>query len=216
MLLWSIAKGIFTHDESLIINSLIYQDYKDWSLINGGADMGLSERVPINTKYGSVACWICPDGEVMGVHGSHTSTVIEAPEVFDLGKEEAEGLFAAGEEKAVLTHLIKQGWVRIRYQGSCYFVSVNFLTFECRKNLTSWSLGVLKSYPDRESATVIIDELENNNTCKVSLKSISVGDFSHNGSLKVNSQVYQDYKDWTLISSGSVTRRFYKFCQGKN
>ena len=50
----------------------------------------------------SIAGWLSPEGNFIGLHGSHTSTVLENPKVFGLSTNEAESLFSCGEEEASL------------------------------------------------------------------------------------------------------------------
>jgi len=143
-----------------------------------------------------MACWISPAGDIIGVHGSHTSTVIEAPETFGLSGEDALSLFNTGEELSVLRRLVNRNWIRIRYQAGCFYVSVKSLLPNTRDRLQRWALLVINSSMD--NSTVIIEELSSSSVSKVLLKSISMGNFSHNESLSIISII--DYEEWSLIS----------------
>jgi len=147
----------------------------------------------------SLAYWINPNGNVIGTHGSHTSTVMESPCLFGLTVDEAKCLFANGEEIAVLQRLVRLGWIRIRFQGSCYFISVNMLNKPSKLLLCSWALGVLALHNDRKENVVVIEELKVLRVSKISLGAMSVGNFTSNNSLVVGSWTSFEYADWSLM-----------------
>ena len=149
----------------------------------------------------SEAHWLSPKGDLIGTHGSHTSTVIEMPEIFGLSREDAESLFIKGEELAVLTHLIEQGWIRIRFHNNNYLVSANTLSSECRNNIIRWASGVLDEQPDRENTAVIIEELSGSFIRVVSIKNASLGDFSNDISLDIDPLSDQFFMEWSLVYS---------------
>jgi len=151
-------------------------------------------------KTGDLAYWISPSGELISTHGSHTSTVVETPEVFGFTEEEVNTLFSVGEEEAVLKCLIGNGWIRLRYQAGCYFVSVLSLSPETQQRLQNWALH--EGNEDKDT-TVIIEMLVSFNVIKVTLRDVSRGVFSHDASLPIHSSV--DYDEWSLIPSSLRT-----------
>ena len=147
----------------------------------------------------SVAYWISPKGDVLGVHGSHTSTVIELSKSFGLIKSEAEALFATGEEQHVLKRLIEDNWIRIRFQNGYYFITVNLLSPKYKHFLKAWALGVLKLHPNRKNNVIIIDEFSTNKNYKILLESMSKRNFIHNDTLVIDPLLELDYKEWSIL-----------------
>ena len=147
----------------------------------------------------SPACWINPNGEIIDTHGSHTSTALEMPETFGLSQNEANLLFAKGEENAVLTKIIHNGWIRIRNQRGVYFVAISHLSENNKNNLKQWANSILKLHSYRSDAIIILDQLEPKTTCRVLLKNISIGNFTHDPSLAVQFSIKEDYDLWSLL-----------------
>ncbi|WP_461248094.1 hypothetical protein, partial [Treponema sp. R6D11] len=151
----------------------------------------------------SPAYWLSSRGEVFGVHGSHASTVIERHDVFGLSKDEAEELFKYGEEDAILKRLINVGWTRIRFQRTCYFISVKSLSAPVKGLLTSWVLRELDLHKKRGATFAVIEEIGSNHSSKVSLLNMSKGVFTHDDSLAVSTHESLDYGDWSVFPPNS-------------
>jgi len=102
------------------------------------------------------AYWISPQGNVIGVHGSHT--VISSPHSFGVTQEWAEEHFKSGEEGAVINHFLDEGWIRIRFQAGRCMVSVKRLNTRTRRLLGEWAFEVLATHPSRAKWPVSVEE----------------------------------------------------------
>jgi len=145
----------------------------------------------------SVAFWISPEGEFIGTHGSHTSTVMETPESFGLTAAEAQRLFQNGEEKAVITHLLEQGWIRGRNQFSSLFISVQTLTPAIKDFLVRYLVSVAKG----SDLKVIIDESSSGEVYRTTIQKAREGTFS-GASFQLTGQVLSEYQMWSVLGNG--------------
>ena len=104
------------------------------------------------------AYWISPQGHIIGVHGSHTDTVINSAGSFGVTKEWAEEHFKSGEEEAVINLFLDKGWIRIRFQVGRCMVSVKRLNTRTRRLLGKWAFEVLATHPGRAKWPVSVEE----------------------------------------------------------
>jgi len=117
--------------------------------------------------------WISPSGDIFGVPLTHIKAVIEDPVKFGLSvgqlkviyNKHNEGIGSEGDARdEVISLLISQGWIRIRfYPGEYYHIELNRLTQNCKDVLFEWASRVLTKYPEKESLPVVICERQNNN-----------------------------------------------------
>jgi len=112
--------------------------------------------------------WISPSGDIFGVSLTHIRAVIDNPDKFGLSVEyikavfnkHGEGIGSEGEARdEIISLLISNGWVRIRYYPGEYFhVELNRLTRSNKYFLFSWSSKILSKYPEKKSFQVVICE----------------------------------------------------------
>ena len=126
-------------------------------------------RAPIfNAKKNvSGGVWIKPDGNIFGVPLTHIRAVIEDPSYFGFSKEQlkrifkrhGEGVGSEGDGRdEVISLLISNGWVRIRYHPGDYgfHIKLRELNSIYKEYLHNWASKLLSKEPEKDSLPVRI------------------------------------------------------------
>lgn len=104
---------------------------------------------------GTEAYWIAPSGDIIPVPKLHINMVIEHPEKFRLTKKQIQEVYEKHKEpmghegkarEEIMSYLIKEGWVRIRYlpRNDSFTVQLNKLTERNKNHLYSFASEAIK------------------------------------------------------------------------
>jgi len=106
-------------------------------------------------SVGSEGYWVSPKGDIITVPHRHINTVVDHPEKFNLTKEEVKKVFEKHKEplgfegfarEEIMTNLIKDDWIRIRYipRSDSFTVQVDKMTVTKKNQLYSFAHEALK------------------------------------------------------------------------
>ena len=107
--------------------------------------------------YRKEAYWISPSGDVLKVHTTHIAEIIDKPQIFGLKTEAIKKLcnefneplgFEGKARGKIMTELIQNRWIRIRWTPKRYSYTVQMIKNEIvEKNLETW-LNTFTKKPD--------------------------------------------------------------------
>ena len=148
-------------------HGLIPLDYDEMAL-NKQLDEASAKPIFNSKEMLSGGVWISPQGDIFGVPLTHVRAVIEDPEKFGVSIDQIKAIFnkhneGIGSEGAardeIVSLLISNGWVRIRYYPGEFFrvelatVNQNYTHF-----LSSWASKVIAKDDSKRSFKVVIYE----------------------------------------------------------
>jgi len=184
----------------------------------GEETMDLFERVREGkVKFvDSQAYWISPSGEITSVGLKHINEIIDNPEAFGLTKEFVKETYAKFGEKMntegkareeIMALLMKQGWIRIRYQPrqDSFTVQLWRLGRRPKDLIWSWANAQEESNSKRSYSDVVILLLgEDNRVIRTSVNGIVREELLDENEKKEAKRLYEHLR-W-VNSSGEFTK----------
>ena len=138
----------------------------------------------------------------MGCHGSHTSTALESPESLGLTTKQVARWFAQGEEDAVISQVVANGWVRLRLQSNSeLYAMVPRLDDTYSGLLARFAQALLKTGRVSASLNVNLEELKpglQGPPLRKSLGAVATGDGIWSSALH---DISSDFADWVVSSA---------------
>jgi len=180
----------------------------------GEETMDLFERVREGkVKFvDSQAYWISPSGEITSVGLKHINEIIDNPEAFGLTKEFVKETYAKFGEKMntegkareeIMALLMKQGWIRIRYQPrqDSFTVQLWRLGRRPKDLIWSWANAQEESNSKRSYSDVVILLLgEDNRVIRTSVNGIVREELLDENEKKEAKRLHE-YLKWVNSSS---------------
>jgi len=160
----------------------------------------------------SQAYWISPSGEITSVGLKHINEIIDNPEAFGLTKEFVKETYAKFGEKMntegkareeIMALLMKQGWIRIRYQPrqDSFTVQLWRLGRRPKDLIWSWANAQEESNSKRSYSDVVILLLgEDNRVIRTSVNGIVREELLDENEKKEAKRLYEHLK-WVNSSS---------------
>ena len=170
------------------------------------------------------AYWLTPDNKAIPVEETHIRMILDNPEFFGLKKDEVVKLYKKYKEKigvegkareAIMTKLIKNGWVRLRYmtRGDLWVTQVDKLN-PLKPIITAWAKAMFKKgyfpFADLRIIDLKGDVIFDGTIEEVGVGSLYDKDHGEKNYISPMAQFREDFTLYFVQTANGYLKEFFK------